>query len=357
MTESRPGENGARKKRVTLADVAGKARVSLATVSQILNNRPTCWASAETRKRVMDAVSELGYRPNLSARALRSGETLTIGMVTTALGIGNARNRFAGVEEAAEKEGYSVMLCFHPNRPDTEDLRIRSFLDRGVDGLLVYPSEAGPHPELQKLVEDGFPLVTFDGAALLDFACDDICPDYAAVGRLQVQHLLESGRRRLCLINTRPNAKINALREAGALEAAAEAGLPPPLVLTLNQPGTKESPDLGELENEIAAFLRAHQGQFDGLLSYDSLSAVALRALLRLGLRVPDDVAVMGAGNSIIGEYNSLPISTISTQDDRQGAAAFSLLLDRMKGRLGGPTPRRLHQELVLMPRASTVTR
>ncbi len=350
--------NGAgpkRGKRVTLADVAALIHVSLATVSQVLNGRPSCWASAETRKRVLAAVEELGYRPNLSARALRSGETLTIGMITTAPGIGSAHNRFAGAEEASEKKGYTIMLSCHPNTSESEDQRIRSLMDRGVDGLLVYPSEPGPHTELRKLAGSGFPLVTFDGAALLDFECDDICPDYAGVGHTQVQHLVEIGRRRLCLITTTPNARINVLREEGALAAIAAAGLPAPLILSLPQAATRQSPDLGEQEDAIHAFLHAHQDQFDTVIGHDALAAIGMRALLKLGLAVPKNAAVMGYGNSLIGEYNTLPLSTVSTHDDIQGAEAFRLLLERMKNRSTRPPFQQIRQPGVLLPRASTL--
>jgi LacI family transcriptional regulator len=344
-----------RGKRVTLADVAARTHVSLATVSQVLNGHPSCWASAETRKRVLSAVEELGYRPNLSARALRSGETLTIGMIATALGLGSAHNRLAGAEEAAGKEGYALMLGCHPDTSESEDLRIRALMDRGVDGLLVYPSEHGPHAELRKLAESGFPLVTFDGAALLDFECDDICHDYAGVGRTQVQHLVETGRRRLCLITPSPSGRSNHLREQGALAAISAAGLPAPLILTLPQAAAGKSPDLAEMEGAIHDFLLARQGQFDALLGNDALAALAMRAALKLGLSVPGSAAVMGSGNSIIGEYNTLPISTVTTHDDIQGAEAFRLLLTRMKDRAARPPCQQIRKPGTLLPRASTL--
>ena len=356
MLNHEPDEKGAgRPKRVTLADVAARTHVSLATVSQVLNGRSTCWASVETRKRVMDAVAELGYRPNLSARALRSGETHTIGMITTALGIGSAHTRFGGAEEASERESYTIMLSCHPNTSETEDLRIRNLMDRGVDGFLIYPSEPGPHLELRKLAETGFPLVTLDGASLLDFECDDLCPDYAAVGRLQVRHLIEVGRRRLCLIRTAPNARINVIREMAALAAMSEADLPPPLILTLTQDDIHEWPDPETFEQEIESFFSEHRGRFDGILSFDSPAAVALRVLLKLKLRVPGDVAVIGAGDTLIAQYNALPLSTISTQDHLLGAQAFALLLERMRNKGERGSFKRVLGPPSLLPRQSTV--
>lgn len=355
MTSSHLGKPHAKTRRTTLADVALHAGVSLSTVSQVINNRPTCWVSQQTRERVMKSVKALGYRPNLAARALRSGTTLTLGMITTGLGLGSTHNRFMGLDEAAAEGGYTVMLSFHPNTAETENRLIRRHLDRGVDGLVVYPSEPGPHPELQSLADGNFPLVTFDGAALLNFSCDDVTPDYEALGRLQASHLLELGRLRFCMANALPAARVHTLREAGACAAIAAAGAKAPLFMNIERPGDKELAPLETVDRPLRTFLHAHRGRFDAVIAKDSVAALVVRNLLEMGVRVPEDVAVIGAGDWLVAEYNTLPISTVSTREDLSGREAFRLIRERLSGIVPAGEVRRVQPPLQLLVRASTV--
>jgi LacI family transcriptional regulator len=229
---------------------------------------------------------------------------------------------------------------------------IRRLVDRGIDGLAVYPVDAGPHNELRRLVESGFPVVTFDGANLLDFPSDDISVDYREVGRLQARHLLDLGRRRPCLVSPRPEARINTIREAAVIAEFEAAGITP-LLMPVERSAANEITDAEPLVPQIEAFLRAHAGQYDALLGFDAMASLAVRALQALGLRIPTDVAVVGSGNTMLADYGALPLTSISTADDQAGARAFGLLMDRIAGRTTGPF-RRLTNPATLIARDST---
>ena len=339
--------------RITLAHVARKAGVSLPTVSKVLNDRPNCWASEETRRRIREAADALGYRPNLSARALRSGRSHVIGFVSPGFQAGSAHTRPGGLTDAAEKQHYTVILSSHPNDSDAEDRVIRRLLDRAVDGLVVYPVDPGPHQELRTLVARGFPVVTFEGANLLDFECDDVSVDHRAVGRLQARHLLEIGRRRVCIAKALPEARINTIRDDGIREELAAAVAPTPVVMTIHRPDKGEITDPEEAYAGIREFVREHAGTFDAVSSYDSIAALVIRALLERGLRIPDDVAVIGAGDGPIASYGAIPLTSISTQDDWAGTKAFELVMARIQGR-AGPRFRRLVSTAKLVVRQST---
>lgn len=336
------------RRRITLIDVADRAGVNKATVSQVLNSRPNCWASPSTRERILKAATELGYRANLSARALRNGVSHVLGVVAP----GSILNRTMGLTEAAAQANYTVALSSHHNDSESEDVVIRRLVDRGIDGLAVYPVDAGPHNELRRLVESGFPVVTFDGASLLDFPCDDISVDYREVGRLQARHLLELGRRRPCLLSPRPEACINAIREAAAIEVFEQAGVSPRMMI-VERAATREIADPDPLIPQIREHLQAHAGDYDALIGFDAMASLAVRALQVLGLRIPTDVAVVGSGNTILAGYGALPLTSISTADDQAGAQAFELLMDRIAGRAGGPF-RRLTNPATLIARDST---
>lgn len=339
-------------RRVTLDDVARAAGVHRTTVSQVLNSRTNCWASDATRARIRTAAEALGYRPNLAARGLRSGNTSVIGFVSPGFQAG-AHSRPWGLTEAAAAAGYTVALSSHANDSDSEDLVIRRLLDRGVDGIAIYPVDTGPHLELRRLVEAGFPVVTFEGANLLDFSCDDVSSDQAAVGRLQARHLLDLGRRRLCLANAVPEARINAIREEALRREVDRAGLPPPLAMSVRRPADTEIPDPEPIEAGIRSYMETPH-VFDSIVGHDFSASLALRVFLDLGVRVPEDVAVVGAGNSTLATYGAVPLTSVSTADDWAGARAFGLLLDRINGN----TPqhfRRLVSEVELIVRGSTV--
>lgn len=340
--------------RITLADVSKKAGVGIPTVSKVLNDRPNCWASEETRRRIRDAALELGYRPNLSARALRSGHSHVIGLVSPGFAASDVHSRPSGLTEAAAQADYTLTLSSHPNNSEAEDLAIQRLLDCAVAGLAIYPVDTGPHLALRALVARGFPVITFEGATLLDFACDDISVDFKAVGRLQAQHLLKLGRRRICIAKALPEAPINAIRDEGILEELASAGAPAPIFMTVHRPIDREIAVPDVIDAGIRDFMLKHAGAFDAVASYDSIASLVVRVLLERGLRIPDDVAVIGAGDTMMASYGAVPLTSVCTQDDWAGAKAFELLLDRITGKPPARPFRRLTSPATLIVRQST---
>ncbi len=349
-----PSSNGNRQPRVTLADVAHRAGVHSATASQVLNGKPNCWAATETRQRILSAARELGYRPNLSARALRLGRTRLIAMVSPGFSVASTRNRVTGFSQAAEADGYTVTLSSHPSDDASEDRVIRRLVDRGVDGLAVYPTDHGSHAELRRLCDRGFPVVTFEGANLLDFDCDDIRVDYTAVGRIQARHVLEIGRRRVCLANTTPEARIMTLLETALRETLSARGAPPPLEMRLPISPGNEFEEVETLEAPMRAFLQRHRDHFDALVGNDTLVSLAVRLLGEMGLRVPQDVAVIGGGTTLLATYGWVPLSSVLPDNISIGKLAWELLSDRIEDRPPAQSFRRLTAPSHLVVRQSS---
>ena len=337
--------------RPTLTQVAKKAGVKVSSASEILNRKANCWSSQATRERVFAAAKELGYRPNQTARSLRSGKTKTLGVIITSH---SYSGRMAGLDQAAHARNYAVVLTFNANNPVMEDQLILNHLDRGVDGLIVYPSDSGAHTELRKLVEQGFPLVTFNGVGL-DFECDDVSPDYINVGRFQARHLLEIGRRRICIVTTAPSALINDIREEGIRRELLEHGLQKPMIFNIKFANDNEAQSSEFLYPQIAEFISKNKGEFDSIVSFDAIAAMAARAILENGLRIPDDVAIVGAGNSILSSQGVLPLTSIDTSDEWSGMKAFELLTDRINGKRQKNKFERIISSSSLIIRQSTV--
>ena len=339
--------------RITLAEVARHAGVHAATASQILNDRSNCWASEVTRQRVFDAARQLGYRPNLSARALRLGRSRVIGLVSPGFGVGFSNTRAAGLTEAATKADYTVALSSHPNDSVSEDKVIRRLIDNGVDGLAIYPVDSEPHAELRRLVDNGFPVVTFDGRSLLNFECDDISVDYEAIGRMQARHLLALGCKRICLANTIPEARITAIRERAVRDEIAGAGLLPPLEMRLPGCATREFVEAGTLASPMRAFLEKHGAEIAGVIGNDQASTLAVQFLRQMGLRVPGDVEVIGSGTTMLATYGEIPLTSVTAATESAGVQAFELLVSRIEG-CAGNRFRRLTTPAELYVRKST---
>lgn len=340
-------------KRPTLTQVAKRAGVKVSTASEILNNKKNCWASAATRKRVFDAAAQLKYRPNLAARALRIGSTFTIGLITVGL---SGSNRIYGLHDAAMAKGYTLMINFNPNQSDREEELIRHQLDRGIDALAIYPAENGTHKEVKKLVNDGFPVVSYDGLYIMDFDCDDVYCDCREVGQMQLEHLLEIGRKRIAVTNTIPCARVNQSRHKRIAELLEQHGHDPYLDMAITQPNDKEIPDWKNLYEQIISFVRKNKGKFDAVIGYDSLASLTVRALLEEKIKVPEEVAVIGSGNSMLATHGAFPLTSIDTDDYWLGEQVFNLLFDRINHKIDKDKFRRISSTPKLLVRQSTVT-
>lgn len=329
------------------------AGVGRPTASKVLNGKDNCWASEETRERIRAAALALGYRPNLSARALYSGQSRVIGLVSPGFAVSSTNSRPAGLTNAAFASDYTVTLSSHPNDSNSEDHVIRRLIDRAVDGMAVYPVDVGPHAELRRLIQQGYPVVTFDGAALLDFQCDDISADYIAIGRLQARHLLEVGRRRICIARALPEARINAIRNTGIQQELSACGAPPPLLMDIHRPAA-EFEDAEAICDGIKAFVQQHGDEFDAVVSYDSVANLVIRTILKLGFHVPKDVAVIGAGDTILSTYGTIPLTSVCTRDAWAGEQAFELMMARLRTPRATIPFRRITSPAELVIREST---
>ena len=157
-------------------------------------------------------------------------------------------------------------------------------------------------------------------------------------------------------IDTIPTGRINVIRDQAIRDLLAREGLPPPLELQIAiEDLQSEFVDAEPLVTGIRACLETQRGCFDALISHDTLASLAARILMETGCRIPGDVSVMGAGNSILAIYGLLPLTSISTADDQAGALAFGLLMDRMKQKRANLPFRRIVSPSNLIVRSSTI--
>jgi LacI family transcriptional regulator len=174
-------------------------------------------------------------------------------------------------------------------------------------------------------------VVTWDGAGRLDFECDDVSTDYFEAGRMQVRHLVELGRRRLCLANTFPSCHVKDRLLAGARRAAAEAGLEPPMLVNLEFPPHGGSRLSADLYAQVRDLLRRERGRIDGFVGIDLTCAAAVRAAIELGIRVPEELAIVGFDDSPTASNSAIPITTVAQSAEEIGRSMFELLARRIE--------------------------
>jgi len=326
--------------RPTIAQVADAAGVATATVSGILNKRADCYASEATRQRVRDTADRLGYRPNPVARGLAGKSTMTLGMVGAGFDVEPTARMFSGFESTARQAGNLIITSPTHNDSDIEDQTIRWMLDRFVDGMLVLPTETGKHTELKRLIDRGFPVVTFTGVGRLPFETPDVSTDNFAGGRVLGEHMIRIGRTKALMINSAHTCYVNEQKMAGVDAAFRDAGLKLPrrMHLPLKEYATRHW--VVEEFTHMRQIIEANRGKIDALISVGDLLAMsAIRICTEIGLRVPEDVAVAGYDDCAFSSESAIPLTSISHDMEKVGRTAFELLQNQLSAKAEDKRP------------------
>ncbi|GAA2358170.1 LacI family transcriptional regulator [Catellatospora methionotrophica] len=332
--------------RVTIRDVASVAGVSTATVSKVLNDRPD--VGPEVRQRVLDTIARLGYRPNAVARGLRARHTDTIAILTDDLeGIfTNALMR--GVEDAASAYDVSVLLANSYGDPDRERKHLRRLLDRQMDGLIIMSGN-----RVRPRSGPALPLPATPYVFLYEYAATEpvpsILPDDRGGAVLAAQHLLDIGRRRIGFINGPASWEATADRLDGLTATLAAAGAP--LRPALIRHAASWSPQDGyALATELLDAPEPPDAIFG---ASDDLATGALAAIHERGLRIPEDVAVVGFDDRSLAVHQRPPLTTVALPLLEMGRVAGQRLLEAVNG--GQQRHELIRVPCELRVRASTV--
>ncbi|GGJ48513.1 LacI family DNA-binding transcriptional regulator [Streptomyces brasiliensis] len=309
-------EDTARQRQPSMADVARIAGVSAQTVSRALRSSPN--VNPETRRRVLAAVEQAGYRFNSAARALSSGRSHTIGLVLLASGGYYSRSAVtAGVESAAGAAGYAVSIATISELDvGLMEGALARLADQGVDGLVI----AVPLISVTKKMEDitrDIPTVTLDGSRTAGARVLGI--DQKEAGRIATQHLLDLGHRQVWHVSG-PDEWIEARqRRQGWQECLEAAGIeaPPPLE-------GDWSPGSGYRQGQIIAMIPEVTAVF---VASDEMAFGVIRALRERGRSVPEDVSIVSVDDIALAAFCSPPLTAVKQDFFAYGAAAVTLLL------------------------------
>lgn len=322
------------RKRPTIRHVAAEAGVSIATVSGVLTNRPDCRASPKTREKVEAVARKLGYRPSLMAHALHGKKTMTLGLITGMSAVLEIWSRaIASFEETARAQGYMVLSSYTQNEPKLEDTIIDEMLYRQVDALAVYPTTQGEHARLKQIVAQGIPVVTFDTPPSLALGTDDVSIDQYHGGRLQAEHLIAGGCKRICHVNLAQTVWVNHQKTQGLEDGLADHGLKLHSRMNLQQPNDLWAEVRPDVYQQIKQYLTEHRGEIDALACHgDILALLCMRAAKSLGISVPGELAIVGFNDIMVADMISPGLSTIHDPAEELGSKAARMLIERLDG-------------------------
>ena len=304
---------------MSIQKIARLAGVSVATVSRVLNNSDT--VKAKNRERVLQAIKESNYQPNLLARQLRTARSNMLLVM-----VSNIANPFCaevvkGIEEEAEKNGYRILLCNSGSDLARSTSGLQLLSGKMVDGIITM-NALSSLPELTTMIGDAPWVQCAEYADTGSISCVGINDVEAAQGA--VSRLADSGRRRIALINHDHSYRNARLRERGYKSVLHVHGLAYQQVTyaqDLSAAAGKRAMEqlLSQDEKPDAVFAVS-----------DSLAAGALRAIAQAGLRVPEDIAVIGFDGTELAEVVSPQLTTVEQPSRAIGRTAVSLLMKRI---------------------------
>jgi len=319
----------------TMKRIAGELGVSITTVSKVLNNHADI--SEATRSRVLAKVEELGYQRNAVARSLTLRRTHTLGIVIPDLMHSFFVEIIAGIEPVASVRGYGLLLCSSGEDPGKERSELDMLRGRQVDGVVLASASAmGNTDMLLQLTRLGTSLVMIDRDDHPSVKCHRVLTDDERVGQLATSHLLDGGRRAIAHIGG-PNIQHAKRREKGWRDALRARGIKAPDDWIVRG-GFMEADGYRSMKRMLTV-----RPRIDAVFAANDPAAIgAMKAIWEAGLRVPQDIAVVGAGDIALGDLLRVPLTTVGWSRTDQGRHAAELLLRGLEDGPGNQTPKRV---------------
>src|SRR5664279_4179250 len=311
------------KGQVTIKDIAKELGISPSTVSKALKGHPDI--NPLKKKAVRDLVEKWNYKPDPIALSLKSGHTKIIGVIVPEIVHYFFSTVISGIEDLAYDSGYHVMFCQSSESYEREVKAVETLLSSRVDGILVSVSKATEKfDHFRKIEENGIPIVFFDRV------CEDIDTDRVIVddesGAYEAtKHLITIGCKYIVHLSGPPNLLIGKNRTDGFLRALREHNLP----VNENNIIRCDSPEEASL---VVPGLLKRAKKPDGIFAVNDLTAAAaMRIILDMGYRVPEDIAVVGFTGGLISDITNPTLTSVEQHGYLIGKEAVRLLIDRLE--------------------------
>ena len=312
-------------KEVTIYDIARKLKISPATVSRGLHDHPTI--SLKTKKKILDMVEEMGYRTNHFARNLRQQHTKTIGVIVHELNSNFITSVLAGIEKVTTEAGYDLIIAHSAEDAEKEAANAKNLFNKRVDGLIASLAFDTTNLDHYKPFADkGVPVIFFDRVEQTGKNTVVVIDNYRC-GYLATSHLIEQGCTRIAHITSSLKRNVYAQRYKGYMEALSDNQIPFDESLLIVA-------DLSEQAGILSAEkVLTMDPRPDGLfITNDFVAAVCIRTLKEAGIRIPQDMAVVGFNNDVIGKLIEPALTTINYPGIDMGEIAARNLVNHLQG-------------------------
>ncbi len=309
--------------RVTLQTIAKHLGLTAGTISAALNDSAAARAiPAHTKRRILEAARELNYQPNYFARSLRMKRTYTIGVIAEQIGDPYGAMIISGIEECLRDTEYFFLTVVHRHDPRILQNYSQMLVTRGVEGFITVDTSIKEKPRL--------PTIAVAGHAAVP-GVTNLILDQNLAARLVLKHLLESGHREIAFLKGQPTSSDSESRWAAICAASQDLGLRmrPELIVELKEDLT--TPQVGC--PYVEKLLKAGR-PFSALFAYNDVSAIgAIWAFQEAGMRVPEDISVVGFDDVPLASFCDPELTTIRQPLVRMGQIAAQTLIDQLEGR------------------------
>lgn len=321
-------------KQITIKDIARELGISVSTVSRALTNNPEI--SETTKEMVRELARKLNYKPNLLASNLRTNKNTTIGVVIPEVNHHFFASVLDGIEQAANEAGYSILICQSHENMEKEIQNVQTLLHSRVAGMLVGVSKETMHlHHLQEVLNSNTPLVLFDRPCP-SLSCDQVVSDDYAGAYGAVEHLIQTGCKRILYFSSSMNLEVAHRRYQGWRNALQKHGL-------WHSTDDIIIADTRELAiEELPKQMNADQRPDAIFCVNDHCASGVLYAAQKLGLRVPEDLSICGFSDAPLARITTPMLTTVEQHGTEIGTHAMQALLRKLNGDTHTP-----HTEIV----------
>nr|WP_314865386.1 LacI family DNA-binding transcriptional regulator [uncultured Flavobacterium sp.] len=313
------------KKKVTLKQIAKELNVSISTVSKSIRNSPEI--GEETRLKVQAYAKLYHYTPNNIALSLKNRKTKTIGIIIPEIVHHFFSTVINGIEHVANENGYNVIICLSDESFDKEVLNMEMLAKGSIDGFIMSLSKEtqfkGDFNHITEVINQGMPVVMFDRVTD-EILCDKVIIDDKAAAYEAVQSLIDKGRKKIALVTTADYVSVGKLRTDGYTKALLDNNI------SFDENLIIKIEDVDTCEITISKLLE--DKAIDAVFAVNELFAVTIiKTANKIGLNVPNDLAVIAFTDGIISKYSTPTITTVSQKGKKMGAKAAKILIKRLE--------------------------
>lgn len=313
------------RRKITLKHIAKELDVSVSTVSKALKDSKEI--SLDTRQKVQAFAKLYNYKPNNIAVSLKNRRTKNIAVIIPEIVHHFFTTVISGIEKVANDKGYNVIVCLSNESFDKEVINMEMLANGSIDGFIMSISKETQKRKdfhhLREVVNQGMPLVMFDRVSD-EIYCDKVIIDDAQGAYKAVNHLIETGCKKIALITTVDYVSVGKLRTLGYENALSDNGIKIEEKLIL------KVEDIDNCDKKIEKLFEKHE--FDSVFAVNEFFALtAMKIAQEKGLKVPDDISFIGFSDGILSKYAMPTLTTVAQHGFEMGESAAKMLIDKIE--------------------------